>query len=1828
MKLLGKDGVSEVVGTILLLAIAIATFSVFAIYVMSSTSPSVSSPDLNLVGYINEEQHIVIEHKGGESVKLENIKITVWKGEVDSCMYHFDSNGHLMGENAVFNDSNSNKKWDVGEYIEIDATAVFGNITNWQISAIVVDGESNSIIFSGILQPGILRTVPPIPSFTYEPSNPKVGRGIIFNASASYDPDGGNIQRYIWDFKDGATEIKFDPIVTHQYSSAGVYYVTLTVVDDEGEQSSVTAGIGVGASIPPVNVTVNQPPVAFFINITQENGWVYFDASGSYDPDGTVVKYIWDFGDGHTQIKLYDPTIKWQYAKGGTTYNVSLVVEDNDGATSSKVSSYTLYHTLLYVPPIPPIAIIKTPADISTASAAFFSAADSYDPDGDALVNFSWDFNGDGIADAYGVNVTYHFYQVGNYTINLTVVDSSGGIGNASRVIYVRAPIAARRFLIVDNTPVYTQSGSLRPYRSHNWEGIDNIIKSLNIGDVYDYGKAIDDAYFYAYHNDTGWHNSTINPNGPYDPVNINDTIMAKYDIVIWSTGDYPGDGKWWGSGPKPSNPYLPNAWTTPMTEGYDDYANHMLELKNLMAKGGVFLLAGTYAVRDLQDYWGNWASQDEIDFGNELGLVEPTGGIDESLHTYNTIAYFADDAYNPDLNPYYTYFRYGPIYAQGVLHGIANTSSGGANLTIEQPMPLYSLIKQSSSDFKYSLQSASSQSPVLLDENFESQPQGWTHGGAKDEWEWGVPTFGPSGAHSGSKVYGTDLDSYYENNANCWLMTPQIDLTGYSQATLEFYDWYYIVYDWWYGYDHVYLEITDDGGTTWHQLADFHGSQQAWTHHSYDLSSYVGKIIQIRWRLYSDSGWRSYGYYLDDVKITATTSGIPSGYYAIDAVRGDNRSIVLGFDLNSPAINDTDRERYIINVVNWLAEAVGYPTTIYVDNNKPQSWYDDTHVGNIQDAIDRVMVGGTIYVNGTTIPYTSFNVIKSVNIIGIDTGNGYPIIRSNGEYAVKMGVDWITLRNFKIESMGNLQKGIYLDGSSSTSIINCNISHATYGIYAVSSNYLTIQNNRLFNNTYNIYVERCVKGEIKNNHIYSADYGIYAKNSPKLLIEANKIYRNDVKAIYIDSSDSILIQNNSLYENSIAIYTYSGGSLSIYINCISNNSKGIHLEQSTNTQVHDNDIIGNTQIGVLLANYSNGGNIFENTIKRNENGIKIMNSNYITLYNNTLSDNTNSIKIDKGNNNVIIQNDIKNSSYGIHVSSAISNQFHKNSIWNCSYGIYANAIMDSKIMENAINASENAITLYSSHPSKGNNSITLNTIYNCEYGILLSSSSNENKIFNNTIFNISNWGISIQSFSISNEVKNNTIVGSPYGIYIKSSSYNNISFNNISSPSIAIYLFSSDDNYLSNNSVTADYYGIYITLGSNNNKIVNSMINNSLYGIYVSSSYSTNISYNTIMNSTDGILVEDSDTAIIFHNIITNNQNGIHLISSSKNTIELNEIYINEINGIYLENSKSGTYGNNQINRNRIYDNGGNGIYLFSSRGNVIQDNQIYANEYGILTNSSDDNTIDSNELYSNTNIGLYLISSNGNKINNNSISFNEIGMYLYGSSQGDQYKISGNMIWNNTVGIFLNSSDSNYFGYDQVNVIWNNSYGIYMISSSSNYFSSNIIRNNTCGFFIASSNNYFSSNIISNNSYGLYLSLATGIEINGNKIDNNTIGVYINNSSTDNTIAGNDFILNDPSQYGVYIEGVLCKDNKIYLNNFINVTSISRSLGYDSGGGNSWYNINSIEKRGNYWGNYIYRYPNATMLPENNSWYWSIPYEIDGDAGEEDIHPLIARD
>jgi len=77
-----------------------------------------------------------------------------------------------------------------------------------------------------------------------------------------------------------------------------------------------------------------SPPVAIFTKSPEgsvaggQN--VHFDASESYDPDGTIVDYLWDFDDGTVSHGILADH-SWGVVG---IYTVTLIVTDNDGLTN------------------------------------------------------------------------------------------------------------------------------------------------------------------------------------------------------------------------------------------------------------------------------------------------------------------------------------------------------------------------------------------------------------------------------------------------------------------------------------------------------------------------------------------------------------------------------------------------------------------------------------------------------------------------------------------------------------------------------------------------------------------------------------------------------------------------------------------------------------------------------------------------------------------------------------------------------------------------------------------------------------------------------------------------------------------------------------------------------------------------------------------------------------------------------------------------------------------------------------------------------------------------------------------------------------------------------------------------------------------------------------------------------------------------------------------------------------------------------------------------------------------------------------------------------
>ena len=174
------------------------------------------------------------------------------------------------------------------------------------------------------------------------------GSPVTFDGTGSYDPDGGAIVSYNWDFGDGSSGNGAGP--THTYGDNGIYTVTLTVTDDERESGTDAATVTVDNVAPTVDAGSDQTVLA--------GETVSF--SGSFSDPGLLDTHTieWDFGDGNTTIGTLTPT--HAYAADGV-YTVTLTVADDDGGVGTDTMTVT-------VNPIPTTTTTTTTSTTSTTT--------------------------------------------------------------------------------------------------------------------------------------------------------------------------------------------------------------------------------------------------------------------------------------------------------------------------------------------------------------------------------------------------------------------------------------------------------------------------------------------------------------------------------------------------------------------------------------------------------------------------------------------------------------------------------------------------------------------------------------------------------------------------------------------------------------------------------------------------------------------------------------------------------------------------------------------------------------------------------------------------------------------------------------------------------------------------------------------------------------------------------------------------------------------------------------------------------------------------------------------------------------------------------------------------------------------------------------------------------------------------------------------------------------------------------------------------------------------------------------------------------------------
>jgi hypothetical protein len=281
-----------------------------------------------------------------------------------------------------------------------------------------------------------LQDRPPIASFTSTPSSAPTGTAITFDGTGSYDLD-GTVVSYSWAFGDGATGT--GSVVTHTYSLAKLYTVTLTVTDNGGVTGSTSSQ---------VTITDRPPVVSFTPSPTTANTGQSITLSINVsDPDGTIISTRVDWGD--SIVQLYSGAItsaSHSYSStGSSTFKIFTIIitgTDNNASYTSTSSQVSINDRI----PVPSFNPSSTALITGQNVTLTISATD---PDGTVTaIKVAW---GDGTIDSLSGTATSDTHSYGStgtstsksFTITVNATDNSGSTGKYSSPVTVsdRPPV-------------------------------------------------------------------------------------------------------------------------------------------------------------------------------------------------------------------------------------------------------------------------------------------------------------------------------------------------------------------------------------------------------------------------------------------------------------------------------------------------------------------------------------------------------------------------------------------------------------------------------------------------------------------------------------------------------------------------------------------------------------------------------------------------------------------------------------------------------------------------------------------------------------------------------------------------------------------------------------------------------------------------------------------------------------------------------------------------------------------------------------------------------------------------------------------------------------------------------------------------------------------------------------------------------------------------------------------------------------------------------------------------------------------------------------------
>lgn len=300
--------------------------------------------------------------------------------------------------------------WDFGDGSTAHGASIthkYAGAGSYRLTLTIVDNVGQSAMQKMDVQikpPGPV----PSPKAVISGANQALeGTPMYFNGSQSYDPTGGSLVSYEWDFGDG--EQSAGSVTSHAYTEAGYYNLKLTVRNQHGQTGSTSSSIYIypfqpGLLTPTPTVTLAPPgpltptpTFAFTPGVLTPTPLVTVDAP----PTPTEVPPLPTFTP-------MEPT-----------------------PTEAPLP------TLAPAPHDPPIVRITIMGSTDVVDQLLtFSGADSISPDGSPLVSFTWDMGNGDVLD--GMTISYAYHDPGSYLVTLTVTDEEGATGTSQITLILR----------------------------------------------------------------------------------------------------------------------------------------------------------------------------------------------------------------------------------------------------------------------------------------------------------------------------------------------------------------------------------------------------------------------------------------------------------------------------------------------------------------------------------------------------------------------------------------------------------------------------------------------------------------------------------------------------------------------------------------------------------------------------------------------------------------------------------------------------------------------------------------------------------------------------------------------------------------------------------------------------------------------------------------------------------------------------------------------------------------------------------------------------------------------------------------------------------------------------------------------------------------------------------------------------------------------------------------------------------------------------------------------------------------------------------------------